>query len=78
MVEEGSEFPTNPIGHLILGYTLIDPIGAGAFGIVWEALIQEGKHKDEHVAVKILNMEEFPEISLNEIKVKLIRKKFLL
>lgn len=43
------------------GYELIGPVGQGSFGLVWNAkcIDTHSEHKGLHVAVKIIDLENF-------------------
>jgi serine/threonine protein kinase len=45
------------------------PIGKGSFGIVWKSRILDGPRKDECVAIKIINLDDFRDKSADEIRV---------
>lgn len=45
------------------------PIGKGSFGIVWKSRILSGPRKDELVAIKIINLDDFRDKSAEEIRV---------
>ena len=49
----------------------VRPVGKGSFGIVWKSrVIAAGPHKDAIVAVKIINLDDFRDKSLDEIRVR--------
>eukprot|EP00931_Biecheleriopsis_adriatica_P100593 TRINITY_DN75877_c0_g1_i1.p1 TRINITY_DN75877_c0_g1~~TRINITY_DN75877_c0_g1_i1.p1 ORF type:complete len:362 (+),score=73.43 TRINITY_DN75877_c0_g1_i1:61-1146(+) len=50
------------------GYTLLTRIGHGAFATVHKASVNAGVHAGKEVAVKIIELEEFPDSSLEEIR----------
>jgi len=45
-------------------------IGKGSFGIVWKSKILSGPRKDELVAIKIINLDDFRDKSADEIRVR--------
>jgi hypothetical protein len=52
-----------------IDYMLRKPIGKGSFGIVWKARVINGPHRDEEVAIKIINLDDFKDKSIEEIRV---------
>lgn len=50
------------------GYQLGSPIGFGAFGYVNVATVTKGPHKCERVAIKSIDLEQFPDSNLEEIR----------
>ena len=56
-------WPTKPEG-----YNLECVIGIGSFGIVWKATCQEGSHAGKEVAVKIIDLNQFEEASLQDLR----------
>jgi serine/threonine protein kinase len=44
------------------------PIGIGSFGLVWKAETKEGKHAGKDVAIKIVDLEQFQDNSIDEIR----------
>jgi serine/threonine protein kinase len=48
----------------------LKPIGKGSFGIVWKSRILSGQRKDELVAIKIINLDDFRDKSIDEIRVR--------
>ena len=40
----------------------------GSFGLVWKADVLEGKHKQKSVAIKIIDLEQFQDNSIDEIR----------
>ncbi len=68
-------YPTKPGGTfypsttLPIDYMLWKPIGKGSFGIVWKSKILCGPRKDELVAIKIINLDDFRDKSVDEIRV---------
>jgi serine/threonine-protein kinase OSR1/STK39 len=50
------------------GYELGSPIGFGAFGYVNVARVLRGRHKGERVAIKSIDLEQFPDSNLEEIR----------
>lgn len=50
------------------GYELISRIGHGAFADVHKAVIKEGKHAGTEVAIKVIELEESADSSLEEIR----------
>lgn len=57
-----SEWPTHP-----RGYRLDSPIGFGAFGTVYSARVTEGPHLREKIAVKTVDLEQFPDSNLQDM-----------
>lgn len=57
-----SEWPTQP-----RGYRLDSPIGFGAFGTVYSARVTEGPHLREKIAVKTVDLEQFPDSNLQDM-----------
>lgn len=49
-------------------YKLTIPIGMGTFGLVWKADVLEGLHRGEHVAIKIVDLEQFEDNSIDEMR----------
>jgi len=45
------------------------PVGKGSFGIVWKSMILSEAHKGELVAIKIINLDDFRDKSVDEIRV---------
>lgn len=45
------------------------PIGKGSFGIVWKARVITGAKKDEYVAIKTINLDDFKKEVVEEIRV---------
>lgn len=43
-------------------------IGSGSFGLVWRATCQSQQHKDAVVAIKIIDLENFPNTSIQHIR----------
>lgn len=50
------------------GYSLEFPLGKGSFGLVWYAQILEGDYKGQGVAIKILDLEQYEDGDLQEIR----------
>jgi len=48
----------------------LKPIGKGSFGIVWKSRVLSGSRKDEFVAIKIINLDDFRDKSIEEIRVR--------
>ena len=49
-------------------YKLVIPIGMGSFGLVWKAeVVKEGFQKRD-VAIKIIDLEQFQDNSIDEIR----------
>ena len=71
--KDSEGYPIKPGGKwcLTIDYMLWKPIGKGSFGIVWKARILCGPKKDETVAIKIINLDDFREKSAEEIRVKI-------
>lgn len=61
--QHGPEWP-----RAASGYELKAPVGQGAFGLVWKAEVKEGKNKSKHVAIKVINLEQFSENSMDDIR----------
>lgn len=61
-MQQGSEWPTHP-----RGYRLDSPIGFGAFGTVYSARVTEGPHLHHKVAVKTVDLEQFPDSNLHDM-----------
>lgn len=40
----------------------------GTFGLVWKADVLEGSHRGHHVAIKIVDLEQFEDNSIDEIR----------
>lgn len=49
-------------------YKLTIPIGIGSFGLVWKADVLEGANKGKCVAIKIVDLEQFEDNSIDEIR----------
>jgi serine/threonine-protein kinase 24/25/MST4 len=49
-------------------YRLEYVIGMGSFGLVWRAVIEEGFHSGKAVAIKIINLDQFEDLSIAEIR----------
>lgn len=49
-------------------YKLLTPIGMGSFGIVWKAECNYGPHARQQVAIKIIDLEQFVDNSIDEIR----------
>ena len=49
-------------------YKLTIPIGMGSFGIVWKADVIEGAHSKKSVAIKIIDLEQFMDNSIDDIR----------
>lgn len=58
-----SKWPSNAEG-----YTLLSRIGHGAFATVYKAKVVSGPQADSDVAVKVIELEEFADSSLEEIR----------
>lgn len=43
-------------------------IGVGSFGLVWQATVKSGPHKGELVAIKVIDMVQFNESNISEIR----------
>lgn len=50
------------------GFKLTVPIGIGSFGLVWKAETKEGKHEGKDVAIKIIDLEQFQDSSIDEMR----------
>ena len=44
----------------------------GSFGIVWKAQCNEGPHKTQEVAIKVVNLEQFQDNSIEEIRKEIL------
>ena len=40
----------------------------GTFGLVWKADVLEGAHRGQHVAIKIVDLEQFEDNSIDEMR----------
>ena len=49
-------------------YQLLTAIGMGSFGIVWKAECKEGPHAKQQVAIKVIDLEQFVDNSIDEIR----------
>ena len=49
-------------------YKLTIPIGMGSFGLVWKADVLEGAHRGKSVAIKIVDLEQFEDNNIDEIR----------
>jgi serine/threonine protein kinase len=49
-------------------YKLTIPIGIGTFGLVWKGDVLEGPHRGSHVAIKIVDLEQFEDSNIDEIR----------
>ena len=49
-------------------YKLMKPIGMGSFGLVWKADVIEGPHRGQHVAIKCVDLEQFEDNNIDEIR----------
>lgn len=49
-------------------YKLTIPIGMGTFGLVWKADVLDGANRGEHVAIKIVDLEQFEDTSMDEMR----------
>lgn len=52
-----------------LDYMLWKPIEKGSFGLVWQAKVLRGAKKDEMVAIKIINLDDYQGKNIEETKV---------
>ena len=43
-------------------------IGMGSFGLVWKASVSEGEHAGKAVAIKIIDLDQFEDMSLAEMR----------
>ncbi|OMJ87089.1 hypothetical protein SteCoe_11237 [Stentor coeruleus] len=50
------------------GYDLDSQIGYGSFGTVHAAFVKEGPHTHEKIAIKIIELEQFPDHNLEKIR----------
>ena len=50
------------------GYKLHCPIGLGSFGLVWKASCIEGPNKDKNIAIKVIDLEQFVDNSIDDIR----------
>lgn len=58
-----------PYPKEITSYRPIRIIGRGSFGSLYEAIVIDGSHKDESVAVKEVKLDKLDEKSLENFKV---------
>jgi len=49
------------------GYSLDFPIGKGTYGLVWYSTVLAGEYKDEKVAIKIIDLDQYETTDLDEI-----------
>lgn len=63
MVERDYKWPSSSSA-----YNLDLVIGSGSFGLVWQATCLSGEHKNKTVAIKILDLETFPNNSIQLIR----------
>lgn len=61
-MERSSDWPTTP-----REYRLDCPVGFGAFGTVYTARVLVGPHSGTKVAIKTINLEQFPDSNLQQI-----------
>lgn len=50
------------------GYKVMNALGCGYFGTVWRAEVLEGKHKGEHVAVKMIELDKCADNKISDIR----------
>jgi len=50
------------------GYELENPIGYGAFGVVYSAITLSGPHQNKRVAIKTIDLEQFPDQNIEELR----------
>jgi hypothetical protein len=62
----------------ITSYKPIRIIGRGSFGSLYEGVVLNGLHKDEHVAVKQVTVDKFNIKKYNNFKVSKKNKIFLI
>ena len=60
---ESSQWPNSGAS-----YDLDTPIGFGAFGLVWKAVVNCGAHAGSAVAIKIIDLDQYPDNSIDEIR----------
>jgi serine/threonine-protein kinase OSR1/STK39 len=63
MVDRDANWPSSSSA-----YSLDLVIGSGSFGLVWESTCTSGHHVGSKVAIKILDLETFPNNSINLIR----------
>mmetsp|Transcript_34637 Transcript_34637/g.60909 ORF Transcript_34637/g.60909 Transcript_34637/m.60909 type:complete len:363 (-) Transcript_34637:422-1510(-) len=63
---EVSEWPTSSSA-----YRLLQLVGEGEFGTVHSALVLEGSHAGESVAVKCLDLEQFPNSNIEAVRTEI-------
>jgi serine/threonine-protein kinase OSR1/STK39 len=63
MVDRDANWPSSSNA-----YSLDLVIGSGSFGLVWQATCTSGAHKNCKVAIKILDLETFPNNSITLIR----------
>jgi len=49
-------------------YKLTIPIGMGTFGLVWKADVLDGVHRGQNVAVKIVDLEQIEDNSIDDMR----------
>ena len=50
------------------GYKLEMVVGGGSFGLVWKSIVLTGDHTGEIVAIKIIDLDQFEDMSLAEMR----------
>lgn len=58
-------------------YKLIAPVGIGSFGLVWKAECIEGQNKKQDVAIKIIDLEQFHDSSIDELRKEIALMSFI-
>ena len=48
-----------------------NPIGKGTCGLVWMAKVLSGPHKDTFVAIKIINLDDLHERTIDRLRVRM-------
>ena len=55
--------------NTISSYKKIRTIGRGPYGYLYESIVLEGKHKDEHIAIKEICIDFLDEKQLSSLQV---------
>jgi len=66
-MQTSENWPSRPSG-----YSLEQVIGKGAFGVVYSAKVLSGLHTNQKVAIKKIDLEDFPDHSLEDIRQELL------